>query len=107
MFRLLLETARELFADDPPLHARVSSLLEQIMIDEVGHVSFCRARLGRMGLFVARAVLPLMAASLLSDIPEVARLVGPDRFRRAVADADLARLAEGCHDRPFLLEDAR
>ena len=76
VFRLLLDTGRELFGHMPDVWPRLSTLLEQIMIDEVGHVSYCRARLGGPGLAAARALLPLVGASLLSDQQEFALLVG-------------------------------
>ena len=104
VFRLLLDTGRELFAHDAPLWSRLSTLLEQIMIDEVGHVSYCRARLGPMGLKTARALLPAIGASLMSDQKEFALLVGKERFEQALAAFDHIAVTEGCGDAPFWLE---
>ena len=106
VFRLLLDTGRELFGHLPVLWPRLDALLQQIMVDEVGHVCYCRARLGAPGLAVARALLPLIAASLLSDQPEFAALVGRDRFEQALASFTPAAITEGCTDAPFWLDDA-
>lgn len=103
VFRILLDTGRELFGHEPELWSRLATLLRQIMIDEVGHVSYCRARLGAPGLAIARAMLPAIGASLLSDQKEFALLVGKSRFEQALATFDLAAITEGCGDAPFWL----
>lgn len=104
MFRLLIDTGRELFGDEPALWARLSTLLHQIMIDEVGHVTYCRARLGGLGLKVARGLLPAIKASLMTDQREFAALIGRERFDRAFAEFDVVALTEGCDDAPFWLD---
>jgi hypothetical protein len=103
-FRLLLDTGRELFAHQPQLWSRVSTLLQQIMIDEIGHVTYCRARLGALGLSAARALLPAIGTSILAEQKELALVVGEARFQQQLADFDLATIAEGCGDAPFWLE---
>ena len=60
------------------------------MIDEVGHVAYCRARLGGLGLSVARALLPSVKATLLAEQREFAQLVGQDRFDRAFAESPVS-----------------
>jgi hypothetical protein len=102
-FRLLLDVGRELFGDVPELWSRVSTLLEQIMVDEVGHIAYCRARLGRPGLAIARALFPSVARSILSDQREFALLIGKERFDAALAAFDPSLIAEGCHAAPFWL----
>jgi hypothetical protein len=102
-FRLLLDVGRELFGGAPDLWARVSTLLEQIMVDEVGHVAYCRARLGRRGLAMARVLFPSVARSILSDQREFAQLVGSAGFANALAAFDPALIAAGCNAAPFWL----
>ena len=104
VFRLLLDTGRELFGHMPQLWPRLEALLQQIMIDEVGHVSYCRARLGGPGLAIARAFLPVVGASLMSDQREFALLIGQARFEAALADFHVDGLVQGCTDAPFWLE---
>ena len=74
-FRILLERC-DLFDDDPPAQARLRALVEEIVIDETGHVAFCRARVSDRLLPLARALAPWFARGLLRDIPEFGRLVG-------------------------------
>lgn len=104
VFRLLLDEGRVLFADDEPLWERVSTLLEQIMVDEMGHVCYCRARLGSAGLAVARRLLPSVAAALLSDQPEFAQLIGAREFERALAHFDFDAAVQDCVEAPFWLD---
>lgn len=105
-FRLLLDTGRELFGHHSELWARLSVLLQQIMIDEVGHVTYCRARLGPFGLATAKAFLPLVVKSLMDEQKEFAQLVGRERFDKMLAAFSPAVIVEGCTDAPFWL-DAR
>jgi hypothetical protein len=81
LFQLLLDEL-DLFKDDPEAVARLRMLLESILVDELGHVAYCRARIGRTGLRAARALLPTVASGIVTDIPEVAQL-GRARHRRA------------------------
>jgi hypothetical protein len=104
VFRLLLDTGRELFGHIPELWERLDTLLQQIMIDEVGHVAYCRARLGATGLAAARALLPMVGASLLSDQQEFALLVGKERFTQAMANFHVDGITQGCTDPAFWLE---
>ena len=105
-FRLLLDEGRVLFAGQPALWDRVRTLLEQIMVDEVGHVAYCRVRLGRTGLAIARALLPAVARSLLSDQRELARLIGKARFKAALAGFDPSRISAGCQTAPFWIDSS-
>ena len=105
-FRLLLDTGRELFGHLPHLWPRLSTLLQQIMVDEAGHVTYCRARLGAFGLTTARALLPAIGASLLSEQKEFSLVVGEERFRQQLSTFDLAKIADGCGDAPFWLDDS-
>lgn len=68
-------------------------------------MSYCRARLGAPGLAMARALLPLIGASLLSDQKEFALLVGKERFEQAMAAFNVTALVDGCTDAPFWLDD--
>ncbi len=105
-FRLLLDTGYELFGHHPALWSRLSVLLQQIMIDEVGHVTYCRARLGPFGLTAAKAFLPLVAKSLMDEQQEFAQLVGRERFDKLLASFNPDAIVKGCTDAPFWLDAA-
>lgn len=91
LFQLLLDEV-VLFDADPPTAERLRTLLRAILVDELGHVAYCRARLGRAGLWAARRMLPQVAAGILRDIPELVLLAGSRRaFLDRVAAFDVAR----------------
>jgi len=101
-FRLLLTKGRELWAGEPEVGLRVTELLEQILIDELGHVAYCRANLGGVGLGATRVMLEGIMRALLADIPEFGLLFGRENIERQVAEFDLEALAQGLPERPFL-----
>ena len=75
-FKLLLEKARMLCADQPHGKERMELLLKEILIDEIGHVLFLRSQLGQIRLRISRTLLPIIARVLISDYPEMMRLFG-------------------------------
>ena len=75
-FKLFLEKARTLCADQPRVQERLEFLLKEILADEIGHVLFLRSQLGPLRLLLSRALLPIIARVLISDYPEMNRLFG-------------------------------
>ena len=67
VFRMLYERV-SLFAGHEPARARLAQLLREIWIDEVLHVAFLRTQVGRLGLLLVRAMVPLVASSVLADL---------------------------------------
>jgi hypothetical protein len=76
VFRVLWERAADVFADEPEVAAHLRSLLEQILVDEYGHVVFNRAVVGPAGIKAARLLLPSLARNLFKESPEVVELAG-------------------------------
>jgi len=74
-FLKLLDAARDILRDDPELRDAVEERLIEILIDEIGHVSFNRMLLGAAGLQTARLLLPLVARGLSNLVPEM-RAIG-------------------------------
>jgi len=99
VFALLLEKARELFAHQPKVMARLEKLFGQILVDEVGHVHFVRSQLSPQRLALARRVLPLVAWGLLAESPELSRLFGRDTIMRRITEADVDAAAASYPDR--------
>jgi hypothetical protein len=87
-FSLLRNKASELFADEPEVLARVQSLYDEILADEIGHVMFARAQLGKIGLKVAQTLQPLVVKSILDNVPELTQLFGAAEVKRAIAEVD-------------------
>ena len=74
VFLKLLDAARTVLSDAPCVRDAVEERLVEILIDEIGHVSFQRLSMGRAGLALTKALLPIVALGLSSSIPEVRAL---------------------------------
>ncbi|HMG55467.1 MAG TPA: hypothetical protein VK601_18345, partial [Kofleriaceae bacterium] len=74
VFLELLDAARLILKGAPSVRDAVEERLMEILIDEIGHVSFQRLSMGRAGLALTRALLPIVARGLASSIPEVRAL---------------------------------
>jgi hypothetical protein len=73
VFKLLREGA-DMFEEQPEVAERLRSLLTEVWIDEVFHVAYLRAKIGRWGLRAARLLLPIVAWSVMRDVPQLHRL---------------------------------
>jgi hypothetical protein len=71
----LLRVARETLRDVPAVRDAVEERLTDVLIDEIGHVSFNRLCLGTAGLAQARMLFPVVLAGLSDAVPEL-RVVG-------------------------------
>lgn len=91
-FRCLIQECRRIFDDSPEDVSYMTNLLESILQDEIGHVLYVRNRLTAWQLWIARALLPLVALAILNDTPELFRLLGRRHFLRQVQDVRLENL---------------
>ncbi len=66
----LLRVAREVLRDLPEVRDAVEERLIDVIIDEIGHVSYNRLCLGSLGLAQARMICPIVAAGLGDVVPE-------------------------------------
>jgi len=73
VFKMLRQGVR-LFDEQPEVAARLDMLLSEISTDEICHVAYLRAKIGRIGVRVARHLLPIIAWSVMRDVPELHRL---------------------------------
>jgi hypothetical protein len=74
LFVNLLHSARTHLAHDAELRDAVEERIIEVLVDEVGHISFNRMTMGRIALAQTRVILPLMAAQFANTIPELASL---------------------------------
>jgi hypothetical protein len=103
-FLNLLHVARDVLHDAPAVRDAIEERLIEILIDELGHVSFQRLRLGRVGLALTKSLLPLVASGLSSAIPEVRALGAMPRSPvAAIAALDAATLPEAVRRNAFIL----
>jgi hypothetical protein len=73
VFEILLERC-DVFREQPEVEERLRTLVREILMDETCHVLYCRSRLGPLGLRVARALLPVVAAVFTRAIPQLLEL---------------------------------
>jgi len=91
-FQVMYENTH-LFEEQPEVAARLQRLTQEILIDEMGHVAYCRTQLSRFGLFIVRCLLPVIGYLMLHDLPEFAMLAGGRRpFVNRVRNFDFATL---------------
>ncbi len=83
-----LRDAADVFAAQPRVRDRLRTLLDEILVDEIGHVLYCRATLGPTALGSARRLMPWVTRALLGQVPQLGRL-GMD------AQVVAQRLSEG------------
>jgi hypothetical protein len=74
VFLKLLDAARTILHGAPAVRDAIEERLIEILIDEIGHVSFQRLAMGRAGLALTRVLLPIVARGLSRSIPEVRAL---------------------------------
>jgi hypothetical protein len=74
VFLNLLFLARRVLKDDPELRDAYEERIIEILIDELGHVSFNRMCLGSRGLARARFLLPFVSHGLKNSIAEYGTL---------------------------------
>jgi hypothetical protein len=73
-FLNLLGAAGRILKDDPELRDAVEERIIEILIDEIGHVSYNRMCLGGAGLAQAQMLVPIIARGLRDSIGEVREL---------------------------------
>jgi hypothetical protein len=91
VFSNLLEKSRKILSHDPELRDAVEERLSEVLVDELGHVSFNRACLGAAGIAQARVLLPVVAAAMSGTIPELKAL----GTMTSGSGDDIARLVSG------------
>jgi hypothetical protein len=69
-FMGMLQLVGHVFKEDPELRDGFEERICEILVDEIGHVSFNRTCLGAAGLAQARVMLPLVATGVRNAIPE-------------------------------------
>jgi hypothetical protein len=75
IFQLLLDTVH-VFHRDPEVEERMRWIVREVLIDEIGHITFSRARLSDGMLRLARRMMPSVARALARSMSEVVLLAG-------------------------------
>ena len=103
IFTRLLLVTREIMARDPVLRDALDERVSEVLIDEIGHVSFARLCLGARGLAAARVLLPLIVMALRKPIPEAAALGILPLSWEHVRSFDLRHVPEDVRCRAFVV----
>jgi hypothetical protein len=78
VFQLLLDTSH-VFRGEPQVEERLRWILREVLIDEIGHITFSRARLSDEMLPLARRLMPAVARALVRSMSELALLAGGEQ----------------------------
>lgn len=103
LFRAMRDEGVRLFADDPPVAARIARLYDEILADEVGHVGFIAAKLSPRWRSLTRFLAREFAwRSIVASVPELVTLVGAAELRRLLRQPfDVQREARAFGDRAY------
>ena len=103
LFRAMRDEGLRLFADDPPVAARIEQLYGEILADEVGHVGFIAAKLSpRWRSFTRFLAREVAWRSIIASVPEIVLLVGRTELRRMLRQRfDVEREVETFRGRAY------
>lgn len=99
VFYSLLKRTRDVLRHSPELRDAVEERIIEVLIDELGHVTFNRLGLGKWGLWQARKLVPFVAKGLGDFMPELGALgVDTNADLRSLDD-----LPQQVRDRAFVV----
>jgi hypothetical protein len=87
VFKMLRDRGVELFADQPAVAGRIRRLYDEILADEIGHVGYVAARLGRGGRRVMRTLFGALGPQMVRGLPEMRLLFDAAVMKTACRDA--------------------
>jgi hypothetical protein len=102
MFLRLLRATRTTLREHPELRDAMEERVMQVCTDEIGHLSYNRLMVGPLGMTVARALLPLMAAGFRKTQPELDALSGGPITMRELAGLTFDDLPEAARRHAFI-----
>jgi hypothetical protein len=71
MFANMLQLAQGVLKHDPELRDMIEERIVEVLVDEIGHISFNRMHMSAAALAQARLIFPLVARGLTNVIPEL------------------------------------
>jgi hypothetical protein len=102
-FLNVLHLARETLKHDPELRDAIEERLTDVLIDEIGHISFNRMLLGPGGLARTRLLLPLVAEGIAHAMPVLSAIgLRPSAAGAATVTTD-ARLPDAVRQAAFVV----
>ena len=101
-FLRLLRVTRTTMRAHPELRDALEERLMQVCTDEVGHLSFNRLKVGRMGMAIVGALLPVLVAGFRNALPELDRMCGGPLSLAEVASLRWTDLPEAARRTAFI-----
>ncbi len=101
MFVALREKTSQLLGTETTAGRRILDLIEQILIDEVGHLVYVRTQLGRIRMWVVRNLLPLVAPIMFNQHPAGPALFDVRKMARQAAAMELDFIPPDIRARAF------
>jgi len=74
-FSKMLRIAEDVLKHDPELRDAIAERISEVLVDEIGHISFNRMHMSAGALARTRMIFPMVAKGLLNVIPEL-RAIG-------------------------------
>jgi hypothetical protein len=106
LFAALAERARTLVDPATPAGARLVALIEEILVDEIGHVVFARSHLGRVRLWLAEQTVRFLAAPMYRATAATTVLFDVEELAARARTLDLSTLPRHVLARAFVPEPA-
>lgn len=95
-FRALRDIGCELFRDEPAVADRIRVLYNEILADEVGHVGYIAARLGRTRRRLMRKLYATLGPRLVGQMSELRQLCSDAEWTRRFAAFRLEEMVDEC-----------
>ena len=96
IFRALRDLGTELFAEEPEIVARIRTLFDEILGDEISHVGYVASHLGRRGRKLMLHLYAALGLPLVTQVGELALLFSRTEWSRRLADFDIDELITHC-----------
>lgn len=74
MFSKMLISAQEILRHDPELRDTIEERIIEVLVDEIGHISFNRLHMNASALAHTRLIFPVVAKGLANIVPELRAL---------------------------------
>jgi len=102
LFMELRDKAVELFGADTPVGRRITALLDEILIDEVGHMVYARSQLGMVRLSIVHLLFKLFGEAFLSTNPAFTALLDIPRMAQRARNMSWQQIPSAIRERAFL-----
>jgi hypothetical protein len=101
-FHRLIGITREVLRDEPVIRDAIEERITEVLIDEIGHVSYNRLLIGSAGMRATRALMPMVALSMRNAVPEYSHLAGGTAPLSDFTSFALQQLPEEIRRRAFV-----